>query len=422
MAKQYLFFFDVETTGLPKKRGLDYRYYNNWPRIVSICWLITDHSGKVYEEFYELIKPNGFTIPYQAEDIHGISTAKAKRDGIKYEQMVRALEKSLGKYNLSHLVAHNIEFDINVLLSELLRNKNSILTTLLRMPTACTMKSSTSYCRLPHKNTRYRGYKWPKLSELHWKLFQRGLLLEHDAKEDILATKNCFFKLQQMGIIQVSLQSSKPRDAAVKKSKTVSKKADEKNVGERVFSPKAKTAERKIGSEKIASRKSPATRKKSAKARKLAKEIVDELNAIAQNQKKKAKAKSAKKSESVSKKTESVLKKETQISRITPHSNPSKVNANSSENISVVRRKQLSKAERIVEELNAIGRRNKAAGKTVYPIRPKRERKPDPSKSNRTKINLSCAVVFWFIAIAFQNGFAFFLAVLSTVSWFFRDR
>ncbi len=61
----------------------------------------------------------------------------------------------------------------------------------------CTMKSSTDYCRLPGPY----GYKWPKLSELHIKLFGENFEEAHDASVDINATEKCFWEMRKKGII-----------------------------------------------------------------------------------------------------------------------------------------------------------------------------------------------------------------------------
>jgi len=48
---------------------------------------------------------------------------------------------------------------------------------------------------------KYGKYKWPKLMELHTKLFSVGFEEAHDAIADIRATAKCFFELQRLGII-----------------------------------------------------------------------------------------------------------------------------------------------------------------------------------------------------------------------------
>ena len=61
----------------------------------------------------------------------------------------------------------------------------------------CTMQSSTDYCALPGKF----GYKWPKLQELHQRLFGNRFEEAHDAAADISATYRCFCRLRDLDII-----------------------------------------------------------------------------------------------------------------------------------------------------------------------------------------------------------------------------
>jgi len=59
------------------------------------------------------------------------------------------------------------------------------------------MESSTNYCAIQGPY----GYKWPKLSELHYKLFRTGFDEAHDAAVDIKATAKCFWELKKLGKI-----------------------------------------------------------------------------------------------------------------------------------------------------------------------------------------------------------------------------
>jgi DNA polymerase III subunit epsilon len=94
------------------------------------------------------------------------------------------------------LVAHNMSFDEKIVGSEFLRNgfQNSIPP----MPKICTMQSTTNYCKI---NGNY-GYKWPKLSELHYKLFGFEFEEAHNAMVDINATAKCFWELKKIGVIK----------------------------------------------------------------------------------------------------------------------------------------------------------------------------------------------------------------------------
>ena len=59
------------------------------------------------------------------------------------------------------------------------------------------MKKSTNYCKLDGPY----GYKWPKLSELHYKLFGIGFEEAHNAAVDINATAKCFWEMKKIGVL-----------------------------------------------------------------------------------------------------------------------------------------------------------------------------------------------------------------------------
>ena len=74
--------FDTETTGLPKRWDAPVSDTDNWPRCVQIAWQLHDARGVLLEQFDALVQPDGFNIPFEAEQIHGISTRLAREEGI----------------------------------------------------------------------------------------------------------------------------------------------------------------------------------------------------------------------------------------------------------------------------------------------------------------------------------------------------
>lgn len=94
-----------------------------------------------------------------------------------------------------YLVAHNISFDEKIIGAEFLRNKMQDSTATKRK--ICTMQSTTNFCALDGPY----GYKWPKLSELHYKLFRTGFKESHNAAVDINITAKCFWELKRLGKI-----------------------------------------------------------------------------------------------------------------------------------------------------------------------------------------------------------------------------
>ena len=141
-----------------------------------------------------IIRPEGFTIPEDAAKIHGISTERALREGVELRAVLREFQEAVGRAEC--LVAHNLSFDEKIMGAEFLRNK--MPDTLPAKKKICTMQSSTNYCALPGPY----GYKWPKLTELHCKLFQTGFDEAHNATADIAATVKCFWELKRLGVIR----------------------------------------------------------------------------------------------------------------------------------------------------------------------------------------------------------------------------
>lgn len=57
--------------------------------------------------------------------------------------------------------------------------------------------SQVDYCQIPGAH----GFKWPKLEELHEKLFGCAFDGAHDAMNDVMATAKCYFELKNKSII-----------------------------------------------------------------------------------------------------------------------------------------------------------------------------------------------------------------------------
>ena len=191
----YYLFFDTETTGLPLDNYAPTSNTANWPRLVQLSWIVTDVDGNIFKESDKIIYPEGFTIPTESSNIHGITTAIAKRRGIPLATAVEEFLEDMKTVNT--LVGHNISFDLHIMGAELVRmGKRDIMQ---QKPSICTMQSSVNYCKIPSKNGF--GYKWPRLQELHVKLFGYEFEDAHNSMSDITATLKCFKELKRRGII-----------------------------------------------------------------------------------------------------------------------------------------------------------------------------------------------------------------------------
>ncbi len=163
--------------------------------MVQLAWQIHNETGKLIEAKNYIIKPEGFEIPYSAEKVHSISTEKALTEGENLEFVLTEFAKDIEKSKF--IIAHNIDFDNNIIGAEFLRKK--IKNKLFETPQICTKEISTDFCALP--GGKAGKFKWPNLTELHNKLFNEDFEEAHNAMADVTATARCFLELLRIGII-----------------------------------------------------------------------------------------------------------------------------------------------------------------------------------------------------------------------------
>lgn len=189
-----LFFFDTETTGLPRSWNAPLRDLDNWPRMVQLAWLLCDGAGNEIAAASRIVLPQGYVIPAEASRVHGITTERALAEGRPLAEVLDEALPNLEK--AAAAVAHNVSFDEKILGAECLRLGRPH--PLLKKPTRCTMKESTAFCALPG---RYGDFKYPNLTELHRKLFNKPFAGAHDALADVRACKAAFYELRLRGVM-----------------------------------------------------------------------------------------------------------------------------------------------------------------------------------------------------------------------------
>ena len=190
-----LLFLDTETTGLPKYSATTAT--EKWPRVVQLAWSLYDTEGNRESRNSFIIYPTDFSIPMDSARIHGITTERAKTEGVSLHKVLPQLNADVEK--ATTVIAHNVEFDLPIVHTEFVRCR--LETNLLKKQTACTMKPReiVSWCKIPKKSGY--GFKWPTLAELHLQLFEEEFTGSHDAGADVEACAKCYFELRKRGII-----------------------------------------------------------------------------------------------------------------------------------------------------------------------------------------------------------------------------
>ena len=186
--------FDTETTGKIENWKAEVSEFESFPRVVQLAWQLHDYKGELIEVKNYVIKPDGYTIPFNAEKIHGISTERAEKIGVPLAFVMDEFKKALEETDFA--VGHNIEFDVKVMGAEYARADRD--DGLMTKKTLDTMRSSTNFCQLP--GGRGKSFKFPTLSELNEKLFSEKIDNAHNASADVEATTRCFLELIRIGV------------------------------------------------------------------------------------------------------------------------------------------------------------------------------------------------------------------------------
>jgi DNA polymerase III subunit alpha len=190
--------FDTETTGLPRNYDAPVTDLDNWPRVVQLAWQLHDEKGALLHHGAFIIKPEGFNIPFNAAQIHGITTERALREGHDLKETLAGFAGLLQQ--TTFLCGHNIGFDIKVLGAEFIRcGLGDPFGQMQVLDTKC--DATTTFCAIP--GGKGGRFKWPTLSELYRALFASSFEEAHNAAFDVQATSRAFFEVIRKGIMPV---------------------------------------------------------------------------------------------------------------------------------------------------------------------------------------------------------------------------
>lgn len=203
--------FDTETNGLLPKNNPNtgVPVINEYPYILQLSFIIYNIQTKTIEEIYNnYIKVDEHVvISSKITEITGITKDICNSDGIP---IVNVLYEFYHAYmRCDRVIAHNLNFDKNMIELEILRNYNSLRTipdsaflfneifnSLNNIDTYCTMNKTRDYCNIIIEGQRGSYKKAPRLEELHLKLFNYIPKNLHDAMVDTITCLKCYLKIE----------------------------------------------------------------------------------------------------------------------------------------------------------------------------------------------------------------------------------
>lgn len=191
-----ILFYDTETTGITNFRlPVD---HPSQPHIVQLGALLCldDAECTVVKQYSAIVKPDGWYVQTDAQNVHGISTDYA----FKFGEPIRGVMTHFAALfvGVERLIGHNIEFDIRMALREVYCLDDFDASFISAPLPFCTMRSMTPICRLQHPRNP-RGFKWPKLIEAYRFMFDRDFDNAHTALGDVYACRDIFVEGRRRG-------------------------------------------------------------------------------------------------------------------------------------------------------------------------------------------------------------------------------
>lgn len=195
-----IFVFDTETTWFINKKDPSLEAQ---PKIIQFAGIFWDLENWIFKEEKRvdiLINPK-MPIPFESSKVHHLYDIDVKNAPFiedKIDEIMSYINDS------DAIIWHNIEYDEDMIKIELKRLNQEYRYQPKQV--ICTMKNTVDFCAI---KWNWERFKYPKLWELHKKLFDEYFIWAHDAMTDVEATLRCFIELAKTWIIKIE----KPQEA-----------------------------------------------------------------------------------------------------------------------------------------------------------------------------------------------------------------
>ena len=195
-------FFDTETTGIPDRSAKWDTDFADYPHIVQMAWI---HGCKVENH---IIRPDGWEIPQETVDVHGITTEYALEHGEPFASVVDMFIQDCHDAGL--ICGHNIHFDTGIVKANILRDlgreyydANDVENALYKGKRIDTMRSTMKWVDARMANGRL---KFPNLTELYSRCFPGETFPAHNAIEDVKAVARCLPVILELGLVELKVK------------------------------------------------------------------------------------------------------------------------------------------------------------------------------------------------------------------------
>lgn len=194
--------YDTETTGLPDWKQPSEAEHQ--PHLTDLCYLLFSKEGELIESMDALIRPDGWVIPQEVEELTGLSTDFLTINGIPEREALALFGRINKKADVR--VAHNAQFDERIMRIAISRYfGKDVADRFKEKPLYCTANSTKNIVKCPPTEkmlkSRFKNtFKTPNMQEA-LSFFCPGEVIgqAHRARPDAQACAKVFFAMQARG-------------------------------------------------------------------------------------------------------------------------------------------------------------------------------------------------------------------------------
>lgn len=189
MKEDLVMIFDTETNGLSPKAS----------RILSLAYIIYDKTrGEILKEYNHYVRILDSVIISEAiTKINNITKEICASEGIDIREILQNFCSDYKRVNT--LVAHNINFDKNMILAEMERNEMVDLRQIMFNDAYNRDNGITEYCTMLSGRSEMPFGKNPRLGELYTALTKLSPENWHNALADTRMCLRCFQEMNDLG-------------------------------------------------------------------------------------------------------------------------------------------------------------------------------------------------------------------------------
>lgn len=199
-------FLDTETTGIPDRNAKWDEDFADFPHVVQLAWM---HGEKMENH---IILPEGWTIPDDVVEVHGITNEYAMAHGEPFAAVVDMFIEDC--HNAGLICGHNIHFDTSIIKANILRelgreyyDATDVESALFKGKRIDTMRSTMKWV---DARNQWGRLKFPRLEELYARCFNGESFPAHDAMEDVKALAKCLPVVVAEGLIELRVKEYPP--------------------------------------------------------------------------------------------------------------------------------------------------------------------------------------------------------------------